>query len=201
MVEASDDRCDCKVGRVIRDRGLEGLDRELAARWKESEASLRELAREFDIAVLETATREAGMTPLDGEVRNIYRLLTDEDVTSGMRQQCHGRLRRASVDPDEVTADFVSHQTVHSHFRDCLGVTRDHPEPGLDDESDRVRSLQTRLEAVTSDAVARLADAGKLQIDDLDVYVDVAVVCGDCGQRTGFGELLDAGGCQCHLER
>jgi len=201
MAERDEGSCDCKVGRVIGNRGLEGLDRELAARWTNSEASLRDLAREFDLAVLEAATKDARMTPLDGEVDNIYRLLTDDDVTSGMRRQCRSRLRRASVDPDDVTADFVSHQTVHSHFRECLGVTRDRPEPDRDDESDRVHSLQTRLEAVAGDAVGRLADAGKVDLDDFDVYVDVAVVCRDCGQRTDFDSLLDEGGCQCRLDR
>lgn len=201
MADAFDDGCACKVGRVIERRGLDELDRELAARWTEGEASLRNLAREFNLEVLETATKGAGMTPLDGEVENIYRLLTDDDVTSGMRRQCRDRLRRASVDPDAVTADFVSHQTVHSHFRDCLGVTRDRPDPDVDDESDRVRSLQTRLEAVTDDAVSRLADAGVVQVDNFDVYVDLAVVCRDCGERTGFGDLLADGGCQCRPGR
>jgi hypothetical protein len=96
------------------------------------------------------------------------------------------------VDVSTVESDFVSHQTVHTHLRDCLGVERS---KGEDDPEDtarrRVRSLQNRMEAVTQDALTRLDS------EDHEVVVDVTVRCRSCGARYGFGQFVDQSGCDC----
>lgn len=187
-----DGECDCKVGRVLARRGRTELSDELRRQWANGEQSLRDLARIFNLAVLRSATEQRGVANLDGETENLYRLLTDDDVTSGTRTQARNRLRRHDVDVESLEADFVSHQTIHNHLKNCLGVERE------DDGGDpaeaarrRVRSLQNRMEAVTSDAVGRIDGGG------YDVYVDVSVTCPDCGTRHEFGEVVDSGGCDC----
>jgi len=190
--------CECKVGRVVERRDLARTNDELAERWRTGEASLRTLEREFNVAVLRAAAGAAGVTHLEGEAENLYRLLTDDDVTGGMRVRARRRLESEGLDVDQVRSDFVSHQTIHNHLTGCLGVERDREERDpVDAAEDRIRPLQTRLEAVAADALTGLGNDDHLATGDLDVYVDVAVVCDDCGVRRELGAFLAAGGCDC----
>jgi len=93
--------CDCKVGRVLARRDLDRHD-EMADRWRSRDVSLRSLERELNVALLRAAAREAGVATLDGEVENLYRLLTDDDVTSGTRVQARRRLENEGLDVDAV---------------------------------------------------------------------------------------------------
>jgi hypothetical protein len=62
-----------KVGRVIREYGLDGLGTELEARWTGKggdQYSLRALADRFNQRVLEAALEDAGVRSLEGDVEN-----------------------------------------------------------------------------------------------------------------------------------
>lgn len=191
--------CDCKVGRVIRDRDPQVTDAELARRWVEEGESLRDLAERFNVAVVRAAAADAGATPLDGEAQNLYRLLREDDVTRGMRMAARNRLEDEGVDVDSLEGDFVSHQTIHSHLTDCLGASKESsgPDRPVETERDRIRSLQNRLAVVTDDSIDRLRRNDHLDVESVDVYVDVSVVCESCGRRHQLDELLTAGGCSC----
>jgi hypothetical protein len=173
-------------------RGREDLGDEMARQWASGEQSLRSLARTFNLAVLRAATERRDVASLEGETENLYRLLTDDDVTSGTRTQARNRLRRHGIDVDRLESDFVSHQTVYNHLTNCLDVERegDDADPATAARN-RVRSLQSRMEAVTTDAVGRIDGEGH------DVFVEVSVTCPDCGTRYEFGEFVDAEGCDC----
>lgn len=196
--------CQCKVGRGIEAFELSGLDDELARRWQgdgRDRQSLRELATYFNRELLRAAMDGAGSTPLDGEVANVYRLLTDDDVSSGVRTQTRRRLADAGVPVEDVESQFVSHQTIHTHLTDCLGVSRDEevadPAERRRADRDRIRALQTRTEVVTADTLERLRDADAVDLAEFDVLVDVTVLCGSCGAQYDVADLLDAGGCDC----
>jgi len=179
------------------------MDDELVEYWTtdaDGRASVRELTRQFNERTLEAAMTAAGMAALDGEVENTYRLLEDEEVSSGMRTQTKHRLERAGVDIESVEADFVSHQTLYTHLTDCLDAAcDDHGEDRVKRERTRLRTLRNRTVAVAEDAVARLED-DDLALDDFDVFVEVSVVCDDCGALHDFETLLDRGGCGCQEE-
>jgi hypothetical protein len=137
---------------------------DLVRRWcgdGRERQSLRELAAHFDRRLLRSAVESADEAPLSGEVANLYRLLTDEDVSSGVRTQTRRRLEAAGVPVDEVESAFVSHQTVHTHLTECLDVSRDTAENDPADrrraDRDRIRALQSRTEVVTTDALERRA--------------------------------------------
>lgn len=185
------------MGRTLAEWDLD-LGDEMGRRWSEGEVSLRSLEREINVAVLRAAAREAGMAPIDGEAENFYRVLTDEGVTSGTRIQARHRLENAGVDVEALESAFVSHQTVYNHLTGCLGVERDDgdrdPTTALED---RVRPMQTRMEAVASDVVAGLRSNGEVVVGDFDVFVDVSVACNDCGTRRELGEFVDERGCDC----
>lgn len=192
-----------KVRRVIETYSLSGLGEELAARWVGEgydRESLRALADRFNRRVLAASMESAGLSPLDGEVDNTYRLLTDDEVSAGMETQARRRLEREGVEPDTVTDDFVSHQAIHTFLTSDLEI--EPPEgPSAADrlEADRetIQRLQSRLEAVTDDTIGRLNTADSIDIGDFSVLVDVQVFCEECGQQYEIGELLTRGGCQC----
>ncbi|GGL64726.1 rod-determining factor RdfA [Halocalculus aciditolerans] len=195
--------CDCKAGRVAAAYGLDDLDDELERRWlgegRERE-SLRSLADYANRRVLRSAMRDAGMEVIDGEVENTYRLLTDSDTSAGDRTQVERRLERAGVDVDAVESDFVSHQTVHTHLRECRDVSREEADRDRVESARRtIFSLQSRTEAVVEDSLSRLA-GDELALDDVDAFVDIQVVCEACGRQQEVGALIDRGGCTCQLD-
>lgn len=192
----------CKLGRAIDERDLDGLDAELVSAWTGGGAgkSLRELAADVNTRLVRAAMTAAADTPLDGEPANVYRLLTDDDVSRGVTVDTRNRLDARGVDVPALEASFVSHQTVHTHLTDCLGASADTAESQdelAERERRRVRTLQSRAEAVTRDAVERLRDRDDLELADFSVVVDVSVRCHDCGRRHEFGALTEAGGCPC----
>lgn len=194
--------CSCKVGRVADRYELSSLNVELVERWVGDEGgySLRELEDYLNREVLRAALEDAGAEVLDGEVENYYRLLTDEETSAGARVQAERRLERQGVDPDQVTADFVSHQTIHTHLRNCLDVVYESdsdPETRLDNARDFVQALQSRTGTVTENTLENLRDADVLDLERFDVFTDVMVSCSSCGRVRPVGEVFEDGGCRC----
>jgi hypothetical protein len=193
----------CKVGAVVEAYGLGGLDATLCERWTAAtnRSSVRELADHVNRRILETALRGSQEGTLDGEVENYYRLLSDEDVSRGMRTEARGRLHERGIDVDTVEGDFVSHQTVYRHLTDCLGVERDdRPADGANAVRDglgTIRALQRRTEAVTQSTFERLARDDHVEVGEVDVLVDVVVTCRSCGEQLPLSESLTDYACRC----
>jgi hypothetical protein len=193
-----------KVARVIGEYGLEGMDDELAVLWTGDETerrSLRQLATYFNKDVLGAAMREAGMNPLDGEVENTYRLLTDDDVTQGVQTETRKQLEREGIDVDQLKNDFVSHQAVHTYLtkhRDIRPPSNDSSDESRRDSArNTVQRLQSRTVAVTENMLDRLATTDSLELGEFDVLVETQVLCRECKTVSTVGELLDNGGCDC----
>lgn len=190
-----------KVARLLEAYELDGLGAELERAWTadgEDRRSLRELSVEFNTALLERAFDDAGVQSLDGEVENVYRLLTDDSVSAADRTRVRRRLERDGVDVDDLLDDFVSYQAIRTYLRNHRGA-----EPSTE-ETDRVASadrtiqqLRSRLTAVAAERVEQLDGNGEIDVGDADVLVDVRVVCGECGRQYPVGELLERGGCDC----
>lgn len=193
--------CDCKVGRSIAAYDLAGLGDELAARWTGEDGereSLRSLADLFNQRVLGAAMADAGVQVLDGELENTYRLLTGDDVSAGTATRARMRLERDGVDVDEVTSAFVSHQTIHGHLRDCLGVERETEERDpVETGAETIYRMQNRTAAIVEGTIDRLHNTGAVAGGDPQVFVDVRVSCGDCGTQYPVSTFLENGGCDC----
>ncbi|WP_224450306.1 rod-determining factor RdfA [Haloprofundus salilacus] len=194
-----------KVGRVIETYELDGLGEKLEAQWTadgDDRSSLRELATEFNQRLLETALEEGGVTLLDGEVENYYRLLTDDAVTSGTRVQTERTLERNDVDVERLKKDFVSHQAIHTYLVKYRGVSRDDStnENRTEKVDTSIRRLRSRTQTVTTNSLQSLVDAGELEVGDIDVLVDINVHCDVCGQTLTVDQLLADGGCDCRSE-
>lgn len=189
-----------KVARLIREFELDDVGDELAELWtreRDERLGLRELADRFNVRLLARALRRNGVSVLDGEAENYYRLLTDEDVSSGMRVQLENRLERDGVDVAALRRSFVSRQAIHTYLTAERGISYDdHVDAsagGVDARIDTVRRLKSRMGAVAERAVADLTDAG----DESHVSVVVRVQCGSCGGSYPVSEFLRQGGCDC----
>lgn len=197
---------DCKVGRLIETYELAGLGDELVEQWTapaDDRSSLRELADYFNRRLLAAALDDAAVDTLEGDVGNMYRLLTD-DVSSGVRAEVRNRLDRQGVDVEAVESAFVSHQAIHTYLRKYQNVAfepaESSPTERRETERERIRRLQSRTEAVTEDSIERLSDGEALSIARPSVLVDVRVLCDDCGGDYTVDELLSQGGCACFEE-
>lgn len=194
-----------KVRRLIDEYDLDGEGERLEELWtadREDRLSLRELADDFNRRLLRAIMVESGMNPLDGEVANTYRLLTDDDVSSGMQTQARQTLEREGVDVDGLKKNFVSHQAIHTYLTKYRGVKRDEQtdEDRVQKGLDTIQRLRSRTAAVSENIVENLASTDRIQVGDFEVLVDVRVFCRDCGTQYDVQDLLDEGHCECGAE-
>ncbi|UPV76760.1 hypothetical protein M0R89_21435 (plasmid) [Halorussus limi] len=192
-----------KVARVIGEYGLNGTGDELVASWTDQgddQRSLRELADHLNQALLRTAMEDAGMNPLDGEVENFYRLLTDDETSAGNKTEAESTLRREGIAVEELQRNFVSHQAVHTYlteYRDAEWESETGERQRVEKTLDSVQRLQSRLTAVSEQNLQKLSNKELISVGDFDIFVDVNVFCEDCGTQRDIVDLLTERGCEC----
>jgi hypothetical protein len=189
-----------KVARLIEAEGLEGLGAELERKWTAEgpdRHSLRDLATLFNRRLLEARLRAAGLHSLSGEVANLYRLLTDDDVSAADRTRARRRLERDGVDVAALQEDFVSYQSVRTYLQNHRDVAYDPQSAPLESAESTIGRLRSRLASVTESKLTGASDADALDVGEFDVTVSVRVACRDCGQQMDVATLLEDGGCGC----
>jgi hypothetical protein len=192
-----------KVKRLLSEHEMEEFGNRLVDRWtrRENRSSLRELADDFNQQLLRSELEGGSLDPLDGEVENIYHILTNDETTSGTRQQARSRLEQAGIDVEKLENEFVSYQSVRTYLRKVRKV--DPPdktrgtESQLETKRTTIQQLVTRLRKVTEGTISELKEAGHLTLGEFDVSVSVRVHCRDCDSRVSVIELLSRGSCQC----
>jgi hypothetical protein len=195
-----------KVARLIETYDLgTAFGAELEARWTADgprRKSLRDLATLFNHRLLEAALADAGTSTVDGEVANLYRLLTDEDVSSGMRMEARARLERDGVDVDELESDFVTYQAIRTYLANYRGAEYDGTTDGdrVDRTVETVQRLRSRIVTVVEESLDRLRAAGRLTLGEFRLFVDVTVLCTECDTQYRVVELLKRGGCDCETD-
>lgn len=195
-----------KVARLIEEYGLEGIGADLEQKWTrpDERVGLRSLADEFNKAVLREALESSGDDPLEGEVDNLYRLLTDDDVTSGVRSRARNRIEAQDCDVASLENDFVSYQSIRTYLKDYRGASppgsETTPEERRDSKLDTIQRLMNRLGTVTDQSLRELANAGYLTLGEFNTVVSVRVHCTDCNRQQAVTELVANGGCDCEAE-
>lgn len=161
--------------------------------------SLRDLADRFNRRLLESALTAAGTSTVDGEIRNLYRLLTADDVSSGMRTEARVRLERDGVDVDQLERDFVTYQAIRSYLTEYRDAEYEHPSEGeqVDSVLETIQRLRARLRSITEGSLDRLRSTDRITLGSFRLFVDVDVLCEDCGAQYGVVDLLERGGCDC----
>lgn len=192
----------CKIDRTAAAYGLSEEAEEMAEYWtRDNERySLRDLAIHFNHHLLRRAMGQAGLNPLDGEVENIYRLLTDEDISQGVRTQARNRLEKHDIDIKQLHADFVSYGTVRRHLKHCLGAEREATNTNSNpakNGTQRIAALQNRTVAVTENTLSQLQSSGEFSTGDIDVFVDITVTCNECGMHATVRKFIKNNGCHC----
>lgn len=174
----------------------------LEERWTadgDERKSLRSLAEEFNIRLLETTMADSGMTMLDGEVKNLYRLLTDDEVSSGDQAEARRRLEQNSVDVDKLEQDFITYQAIRSYLKNYRGAEYDSNRAGRDVDSviDSLQQLQSRVRSVTENSLSQLRKTDQLTLGKFQLFIEFNVLCTECNSQHGVIELLKRGGCHC----
>jgi hypothetical protein len=190
-----------KVKRVLSDYGLRDLGVELEARWtavNSDRASLRQLAIDLNQELLHTVMHDADLQPLDGEVKNTYRLLTADDVSPGERTDARRHLEREGIDVDQLETDFVSRQAIHTYLTKVRGVTNQSNDADpVENAETYLRHLKQRTATITDSRLTQLRDAGHLSMGSPRVLVDIQIFCEDCGQQYSLENLFNARSCAC----
>jgi hypothetical protein len=189
-----------KVARLIEEYDLDSLGEEMARRWtaEDNRWSLRDLADHFNQTVLEVAMEAEGAQLLDGEAKNTYRLLTNEDEGEADKTRARRRLERNGIEVDDLLDDFVSYQAIRTFLTKHQGAeyTPDETDP-LERERENVQQLRGRIDSVTAGKLEQLRDSGELTLGEFRTLVDVRVICEDCNAQYDIVELLERGGCSC----
>jgi len=193
---------DYKVGRLIEKYSLDAVEDELVAEWTRDDderASLRDLADEFNRRLLRSALRDSDSNPHERDVAKVYRVLTDDNVSSGVRLQSRRELEQVGVDVDALETDFVTYQAIYSFLREYCGARYDgvSDEEQLESDLERINRLISRTRAVAESDLERLDSTGRITVGDHKVFVDVQVYCQDCDSQYPLSELLTEGGCDC----
>jgi hypothetical protein len=194
-----------KVARLIDKYDVDGFGVELERRWTAEDpsarASLRDLATAFNQWLLQRILDDADVDVLDGEAENLYRLLTDDDVSAAARTRAERRLEREGIDVNDLRSDLVSYQAIRTYLKDDRGAEYSR-ESGdrLGRIDDQLQRLRNRTARVTESKVGALAYGGALDINEFRITVDIRVICEDCGSQFDIGTLLDRGECDCSSE-
>jgi len=191
-----------KIERLIDTYDLIGLGDELERRWTatgDDRLSLRDLETLFNERLLEAAMRDAGSGSLEGEIETLYRSLTGDDTSSGVRTEARSRLSRAGVEIEQLERDFVSYQAIRTYLKDRRGAERDERTDAEQIAKDResIQRLRSRTSAVTEDKLHRLRDTGRIDLGSFRLFTELNVLCEECGSQYPVEELLDRGGCDC----
>lgn len=190
-----------KVVRLIEEYELGDIGERLEHQWttdSDDRMSLRDLADYFNQQLLAEAMADVGMLPLSGEIENVYRLLTADDVGSADRTRTRRRLERKSIDVEQLDRDFVTYQAIRTYLKDHRGAeyaTDDRPR--TDVEVENFQRIRGRSVTVTEGKLEQLVSGDHITLGDFRVLVEINVLCEDCGSQYDVIELLEQGSCGC----
>jgi len=202
--DSTSGRKSSKVARLLDEYDLgDAFGDELERLWTadgDQRESLRDLADRFNRRLLESALTATGTSTVDGEIDNLYRLLTADDVSSGMRTEARVRLERDGVDVEQLERDFVTYQAIRTYLTEYRDAAYEGPSESeqVDSVLETIQRLRARLRSITEGSLDRLRSTGRITLGDFRLFVDVDVLCEDCGSQYGVVDLLERGGCDCN---
>ena len=189
-----------KVARVIDEYGLHELGPEMERLWTadENRRSLRTLADYFNRQLLESAVEEQDVQLLDGELENIYRLLTDDEVSSADRTRVRRQLEREGIAVEDIESDFVTYQAIRSYLKGHRDAeyTPEAANP-IERQKTNLQQLRGRVTSVTEGTLEQLRANDQISLGEFRTLANIQVICEDCNVRFDVLELLGRGGCDC----
>jgi DNA-binding transcriptional ArsR family regulator len=137
---------------------------------------------------------------LDQEIDLFYDLLQSDDVPTWTRIEAENRLDEFNLDVEQLDEEFVSHQTMYRHLKNCLSAEKERtiePEKIRENFREKVGRLEQRIEMVVTEELERFSNKPWFTIGEFDVFVSVAVMCRDCSRHEDVRTLVADGGCDC----
>lgn len=189
-----------KVARLLQEYELQDLGEELEQLWtaQNDRYSLRELADHFNQQLLRQQLAEVNEQPLDGEIENIYRLLTTADVSGAEQTRVRRKLERNGIDVDAVESDFVTYQAIRTYLKDYRGAEYSPSEMDpIEREHQNLQQLRGRTAAVTEGKIEQLRENDEIVLSEFRTLVNIQIVCEECNTQREVTDLLDHGGCAC----
>jgi hypothetical protein len=160
--------------------------------------SLRDLAEQINIALLRQRLEDVGEHPLEGEAKNAYRLLTDEDVSVGVRTEQRNRLERAGIDVDALENDFVTHQAIYTYLTKAHGLSKETKDRNsVEIHEERIQRLRNRTKAVVENSLAELSQDDEITGGPFEALIDIQAYCSECNTQIQMSKLFESDGCEC----
>jgi len=200
------EKVDNKVARLIDEYGLgEQFGERLEELWTadgDERESLRALANRFNKRLLEAAMVDAGLATVDGEVTNLYRLLTSNEVSSGDQIEVQNRLERDGVDVEQLERDFVTYQAIRSYLKGFRGIEYDQKKETTRTDSVilTIQRLRSRTRSVAEKNLGQLKRTGRIALGEFRIFIDISILCEDCNTQYELVEFLREGSCECQSE-
>lgn len=190
-----------KVKRLLDEYELVGLGDELVASWTaegDERKSLRQLAREFNVALVDAQLEAEGVTHFDSDGQAIYDALTD-DSGEHDRATVETRLERAGIDVEALETDFVTYQAIRSYVKDIRDAEYETAtdEEHIEKQKNTIQRLVSRATSVTEEKLKRLRNTDRISLGDFRLIIDFQVYCRDCETQKTVASLLNDGGCEC----
>lgn len=193
------DDCRCKVGRTDKKYELSNIDSRLADDWQ-SGTSIRRLTEELNKNIIKSELSATNVSQVEWSQTPVYEAIYTDELNDAEEIEIRRELERAGIDIEQLSSDLVSHQTVYRHLTQCLDTSKGDnqtPDERRDKAKDTVYALQQRTEIVTETTIDQLQSAGVTNLGDVEVLVDLQVVCNDCGLSMDFESAISEG-CNCN---
>jgi len=192
-----------KIDQTINKYNLQGMGAELENRWlgvDREQESTRDLADFFNKAVLKEAIDESEAFTLSKNVDKLYQTLTGEAETDSTLVR--SRLEQSGIDVEEVTNDFVSHQTVYRYLKDIREAEQpdQSPEERKQNAIETIQRLRGRTTTVTERTINSLKKADAIAVGEFSILNDLQVLCESCGRSYDVATFLEHGGCECQSD-
>lgn len=189
--------CDCKIGRNAAKYNIPNLPDYVKDRRTEADLSLRDLAKEVNIRLVE-AVLERADADVAGDPESVYVALTDEDIPPERQLSVRNQLTDIDIPIDKLEEDFVSYQAIRYHLQTCLSMdTSREGITSLSEGREIIANARERDQEIITQTLRRLQRVDELHDTDIKVRISPRVSCQSCGQSYGLEEFLETGGCPC----
>lgn len=191
-------KCGCKVGRVTTEYEIPNVDTNLVDSWG-SGTSIRRLTEELNKEIIASELNAANVGNVEWSRTPVYEMLHKDELSEAEEIEIRRELERAGIDIEQIASDSVSHQTVYRHLTQCLDASKDDdqtPDERREQARNTVHALQQRTELVTESTLETLQSTGIADLGEIEVLVDLQIVCSECGTSMDFETALREG-CNC----
>lgn len=189
-----------KIIRIAGKYDLDQLGEKLEERWTatgDKHYSLRELADYVNTMILESAVNDSEEWPNSQDIEHMYTVLQSENISPGRAKELKRNLNRVGIDVEKVTADFVSHQAVHSYLKKHRKVNYTPEENLLEEDLETIQRVRGRLTNITESIIDKYQAKNDLTTSDYSVFVDIQIYCEECQEKMALEDYFEEKGCDC----